>query len=96
MKRLYIQRRKFSKLILLKGPSKMIFDKVRRVILEPLKLNDSSYFKRVLLTSRSSEVMKDSPLILLVSQMCKTGTCLQEFKLLSTLYFTFHFYSNTD
>lgn len=79
MKKLYIQRRKFSELILLKGPSKMIFDKVRRAILKPLKLNDSSYLNRVLLTSLSSEVMKDSPLTVLVSQMCKTGMCLQEF-----------------
>lgn len=79
MNKLYIQRRKFSELILLKGPSKMIFDKVRRAILKPLKLNDSSYLNRVLLTSLSSEVMKDSPLTVLVSQMCKTGMCLQEF-----------------
>lgn len=79
MNKLYIQRRKFSELILLKGPSKMIFHKVRRAILKPLKLNDSSYLNRVLLTSLSSEVMKDSPLTVLVSQMCKTGMCLQEF-----------------
>lgn len=79
MNKLCIQRRKFSELILLKGPSKMIFDKVRRAILKPLKLNDSSYLNRVLLTSLSSEVMKDSPLTVLVSQMCKTGMCLQEF-----------------
>lgn len=79
MNKLYIQRRKFSELILLKGPSKMIFDKVRRAILKPLKLNDSSYLNRVLLTSLSSEVMKDSPLTVLVSQTCKTGMCLQEF-----------------
>lgn len=79
MNKLYIQCRKFSELILLKGPSKMIFDKVRRAILKPLKLNDSSYLNRVLLTSLSSEVMKDSPLTVLVSQMCKTGMCLQEF-----------------
>lgn len=79
MNKLYIQRRKFSELILLKGPSKMIFDKVRRAILKPMKLNDSSYLNRVLLTSLSSEVMKDSPLTVLVSQTCKTGMCLQEF-----------------
>lgn len=64
---LYVRHRKFSELIPIKGSSKMIFDKARTTILKPLKLSDAFYLKRVLLTSLSSEVMKDSPLFLLIS-----------------------------
>lgn len=43
---LYVQRTKFSQLIPIKGPSKMIFDKVRTTILKPLKLSGCFLFKK--------------------------------------------------